>query len=205
MSNHIFLWRTGLIGKHWYIIFSEWIGRGGELLMIQAEWRFYYLKMSTKWKFTESHWWLTTAVTVMPIEEVRVREDEKKKKNEVQINLLPEVTRIKMSRKRRRTNWDRRKGNGWRDDREMGWTVFLKYRFEGLKRTTHPRLFRDLEPSFAVLSVKKKQLISCSARLTDEVARFQVETAIITGRTFSCWNESVMYRLKSKNSMFIYS
>jgi len=40
----------------------------------------------------------------MPIEEVRVREDEKKKKSEVQINLLPEDTMIKISRKRRRTN-----------------------------------------------------------------------------------------------------
>lgn len=124
--------------------------------MIQAEWRFYYLKMSAKWKFTENHWWLTTAVTVMPIEEVRVQEDEKKKKSEVQINLLPEDTMIKISRKIRRTNWNRRKGNGCRDEREMGWTVFLKYCFDGLKRTTHPRLFRELEPSFAVLSVKKK-------------------------------------------------
>jgi hypothetical protein len=40
----------------------------------------------------------------MPIEEVRVREDEKKKKSEVQINLLSEATMIKISRKIRRTN-----------------------------------------------------------------------------------------------------
>ena len=29
----------------------------------------------------------------------------------------------------------------------------------------------------------------------------QVETAIIAGRDLSCWNESVIFRLKSKNSM----
>ena len=80
---------------------------------------------------------------------------------------------IKMSRMTRRTNWNCRKGNGRRTEREMGRIVCWKFVFKTQRQRLTHALFRALDQIPPYLRQKKIQLISCYRRLS--VGFFTVE------------------------------